>query len=360
VSKFSQEVVEALEEALMDPVAGCGGQVYVAKNCVPLIDVAVGATVGGEQLDCRHLHSGFCLTKPLLAIAVGHLLERHGLYVAADCRELLGPAPWIPVGTKLTDVLSHSAGLIRPFGFEWRLCEPHLRHAFLKTIENEPGFAYSEIAAGLIIEGIIRRVTGRPSTSFIESEILVPLGLEDEIIVSSQRALASDVHCRVRVPIAPLGTRRIPLLSERLPSQLAQTRPAFGCLVTMRGIGKLFGAIDRVLNGSKQPGLPTPQTMGLLLAIKRGPEEDAVLHRRCAFAGLFQIGLDAHRVSTLASSSAVAHTGGMATCVALADPARSLALGLYLNGSALNETKRAEKIRMRLVDRILAAALVTN
>lgn len=342
-----------LAEILARPGSGTGCQLHVSLRGATVVDLAVGATIGGEPLRTDHLHSGFCITKPLLGLAVGHLIDGGRLAPTAPVNDVIGAHPWIPSGVTVAEVLSHDAGLLRPLGYEWRLCPPDQRDDFLNTITNEVSSVYSEIGAGLVIEALVVASTGRSPSEFIEEEILRPLGVLDEVIVDSSLAVSQTVRSRVRVPIGGLPDRCIPLLSERVGNQLAETRPAFGSLVTMRGVGIVAAAIERVLAGHDHAGVPSPATLASMMGHRRSVRRDDLLHRDCEFAAMMQVGLGRHHVSNSATTRAVGHVAGIANCVTVSDPGSGMALAAYLNGSTLGDPHRAAATRLDLVDGII-------
>lgn len=339
--------------ALADRVAGLGMQLYAAVHGRTVIDRAWGTTQNREPMAPGHLHSGFCVVKPLLGMALGLLIERGSISLDMAVADIIGEQAWVPAGVTLADVVTHQAGLARPYGIEWRMCPPTRRNEFLATLTNEREPAYSEVGAGLVVEAVIFAVTGRRSDDFIDEEIIRPLGLHGEVVVRADDAVSPVIRGRVRVPMVIRPDRCIPFLTERLEAQLAETRPAFGCLVSMRGLGSLFAAFERTLSGVACPGLPSPDTVARLLETRRVPVMDRVLNREGGFAGFFQVGLGDHCISTLASDRAVAHVSGLASCVAIADPVSGVAIATYLNGSILNEAERTERIRTDIIDTLL-------
>lgn len=347
------DLLHLAENLLARPGAGTGLQLSVARYGTPVVDLAVGTTIGGEPMATTHLHSGFCITKPLLGLAAALLIERGLVEADTVVSDIIGARSWIPAGVTVAEVLRHDAGLLRPFAFEWRLCPPAQRDEFLTTITNEAGPAYSELAAGLVVEALIALSTRQHPAEFIENELLRPLGVLEDVIVDPSLATSGAVRARVRTPIGGLPDRCIPLLSERVDHQLAETRPAFGGLVSMAGVARVAAAIERILGGHVHPGMPWPDTVAQLVADRPGPRADRSMRRDCEFTLMTQVGLAAHGISELASAAAVGHVAGIANCVMVADPVSGLALAAYLNGSTLGDPHRAAETRRELVDGVI-------
>jgi CubicO group peptidase (beta-lactamase class C family) len=290
-------------------------------------DVALGETVGREPLDVAHLHSGFCVTKPLLGLAVGVLIDR-GLVSLADRVDRI-EIPQVPTGTTVAMLLNHSAGMVLPTAAVWRCAPRDERRALLGAPANGHANGYSELASGLVLEQLIRSAAGIDPAQFVTSEILVPLDATD-IVLHPSIARRDDVRPRIRVPFFGDPDGPVPLLSESLPVQLADIRPAFGGLVSARALGRLMRAVGKVLRGKLVEGLPSPRTLASMLECRRGVTYDTLLRRSCDFAGGFMVGLEHHGLEGL-SERAVGHTGGLATALAFADPVSGIAAAMYLN-----------------------------
>jgi CubicO group peptidase (beta-lactamase class C family) len=329
--------------------AALGGQVAVVQGGSATLDVAFGETLG-RPMELRHLHPGFCVTKPLLGVLVGHLLDDGDLHLDQTVRS--GLHPGTASGVSLAGLLNHSAGLIEPTAADWRLCPPAKRAELVSSTGPSTGPGYSEVAAGLVLEELIEDSTGSCASDLIGQRVLDPLGLGDSLVVSSTRALESDVREVTTVPFAEVGGSWVPLLSERLPDHVATIRPALGSLVNASGLARFYGALCRVAKGEVVDGLPSQCSLAALLG-RPARHEDPVLARECSFSGGFMVGLREHSFGHLVSDDAFGHSAGITQSAAFCDPAGDLAAAFYFNGSVLADTVHAEGMRMRLVDHIV-------
>ncbi len=330
-----------------------GAQLAIALGGRTIVDVAFGTTLD-RPMRTDHLHPGFCVSKPLLGLAVGLLMDR-GLITL---RETIswphheGTAD----GVTVAQLLNHRAGLDRPTALEWRLCPDDERPALLRQAPFAPGPAYSELVAGLALESTIAERIGVPAGDLIEREILGPLGLADDLIVTARAAEDRGVRARAAVPVAGLPDRAVPLLSERIPLTLRELRPAFGSLVTASALCRLYTGLEVVSRGRVVEGLPTPATLQELRSTARGRASDRLLERPCDFSGGFMIGLTDHGFGHLVSPEAFGFVGGIAPAVGFCDPDARVAAAFYLNGSVLEHPQEAEGVRSRIVDTIIEEA----
>jgi CubicO group peptidase (beta-lactamase class C family) len=295
----------------------------------------------------RHLHPGYCSTKPLLGLAFGLLVDRFG--IALDTRVPVPSADGD--GVPVPALLNHSAGLAAPRAIDWRVRRADERATLRSRISSGPRPEYSEMAAGLLLEELIERVAGRPAAAFIEEQILSPLGVADDLVIDPERAVQPAVRRRLSVPIAGLPDRYIPMLSERI--LLHDTGPTLGGLVSASGLCRLYAALERCVSGVDLAGLPSPATTRTLLDRRRGSVQDGVLDKRCDFAGGFMVRLAEHGFGYCLSDRAFGHVGGNGPSLGFCDPASGLAAGIYLNGATVGLDDHSSGVRAMIIDEII-------
>ena len=321
---------EVLSGVVGEGIFASGGQVAVVCEGVLVADVAVGETGWGEGLCSGHLHNVYCLLKPLPYLLLGRVLEDAGCGPDDLLDGVVGLPSWCPGGLTYRRLCCHDAGLGEPSAMVWRMTRVADRPALLARAAGSLGPAYSEMAGGLVAEYVIERVSGRAANRYCVEELLGPLGLGDDVIVSAGRALAA--FDRVSVPVSGLPVAPLPVLSELLPRQIGEVRLAFGALATMRGAAGLFAAVGRVMAGDRLSGLPSPGFLNGLLCDDRPFRYDPVLGREAKWAGGFMVGLAEQGISRLAGAGSVGHAGGLANSAALYDPTRRASVAVYLNG----------------------------
>lgn len=314
--------------------AGIGIQLCVIRGHDVVLDAAWGRTLGGA-LETDHLHNVYCGTKPLLPLAVGLLIDAGRLALDTPIAAILGASHRLSprASTTLADLLCHTAGLGDPRAGTWRMHRPDRRAGLLDVVGAAPAPRYSEIVSWLVLEAVVERLTDRDAGTFLRAEVLRPLALET--IVVDARDLGTAVG-DLRVPYGGLPDEAIPLLSERMPSQLADLRPAFGALATMSSLARLYAALGDVYAGRPRDGLPTPGTFRAMLDRRRGRVVDEILGHAADFGGGFMRDLGGEGVSARISPSSFGHTAGLANVMAFHDPASALSVALFCNGVVLD------------------------
>lgn len=324
----------ALGNLVGDSIHATAGQLYVEHNGRVLVDLAVGDTCGAP-VEVSTLHSAYCATKPLLPLAVAHLIDQERIEVTAA----------------IADLLTHRAGMGEPTAALWRMTPKERRSPLLATAPPSSAVAYSEIAAWLDLMAVVEATVGEPADHFVEATILEPIGLLDDIIIRPERGLEALESGRIQVPVAGLPVEAVPLLSECLPQQLADISLAFGGLISASGLGRLYTCIRRALAGERVAGMPSQAALEELLSHRRQNVWDATLRKPCAFGGGFMVDLDEHGI-TRHLPDAIGHASGIVPAFGLCDARRRLTIACYLNGVSLSSADLEAARRM-----IVAAAL---
>ncbi len=346
-----------LQRIVTEAVVARGVQVWAQRNDEPPLDVAIGEAVGGDMTPDT-VHATFCLSKPLLAIALAHLRETHDLDfdVPMSSLELAPPSTYLDLVGSLSirNLLNHQAGLGRPSGVEYRMTPPNERQRLVcqelqsLKVQNE----YSDIVSGLILEEIIAGVAGMEASEAISQMVLSPLRIAADVALTPTTALSMRRKGRLSVPMGGLPTRPFPLLSEALDAELTSVRPAFSIIWNMRAAGTLVHSVCRTLRGApSRAGSLGPDTLSYLLH-KRSPAiSDPAVGRTLQFAGGFMTGATVPDMSQRCGESAIGHVSGVMTAVAIADPDTGISVAVLLNGADLDPTL-AKLERRVIVDAI--------
>lgn len=343
------------EEILAERICGTGIQAFVAVEDQIVVDRAFGCSAD-RALGASDVHAAFCLTKPLLAVAIGLAVERGRVKTTDRPAEHL-EARWAAGHSTVGDILAHNAGLRWPTASQWRMTPPHQREDLLRISRPDEGHlaCYSEVSGWTLLARWLAQNFGCNAEEYIRSEVLVPLQLEEELLVTREDRLAALSAGRVRVPIGGLPTEVVPMYSERLPIHVAEGDAAFGGLVSARGIGQFYRALGAVHRGEMRCGLPSTRTLSAMLSMSRSRTWDKTLRKDCRFAGGFMVGLSDHGISRLVSPEAFGHAAGVANGVGLYDPRTRVSASFFLNGTALTSEELLMS-RTRLVDGVLDAA----
>ncbi len=307
---------EPVAEVLADLVAGqdrCAVAAYRGHRLV--VDLW-----GGQGFSRDTLVGVYSVSKGIAAVCVSLLVQRGALELDAPvCSYWPEFASGGKGSVSVRVLLSHRAGLLGPDGgysLEELLGHDRLaaRLAAMAPLW-EPGTAhgYHGLTIGVLIEELVRRVTGTTLRDFFEREVRAPLGAEFYLGLPAplEPRVASIIMPPVlslspvpQVPPAPQaaadaaaapehdyaavafnthpGFPAIPNLPN-LPAVRAVGPAAFGGVGSARGIAAIYDAcLDRAGGG-----LLSPQTLDQVTALQaRG--RDLVLGQDTRYALIFQ------------------------------------------------------------------------
>lgn len=342
----------ALSRVTDEGIYALGGQLAIVVNGELIVDIGIGHTGDGRDLEPNNLHNVYCLFKPMVYLLLGHTLETSGYDPDVPLDEIVDMPTWSPEGLTYRKLAAHDTALGEPSAAAWKMADPDAQEDLLSLVNRSIGPAYSEISGGLLAELVIEQLTGQSPNHYCVRELLGPLGLLDQVIIEPARALAA--HDRIRAPITGLPVDPLPMLSELLPLYLSETRLAVGALATMRGMAQVYTAVGQVLSGDPQPGLPSPSWLKSLLGDQRPFRDDPIFQRPARWAAGLMTDIGQQNISRLAGPGSIGHTGGLANTVALYDPSRKASIALYLNGVG---TEREDHIlpRMQIIDTVINA-----
>jgi CubicO group peptidase (beta-lactamase class C family) len=177
---------EAIERGIGEGLH-LGAQVYVSLGSggEVVADAAVGENRPGEPLTPDHLMIWLSSTKPVAAVAVGQLWER-GLLELDDpvARHVPEFAAQGKEAITLRHLLTHTAG-IRMLDVGWPE-EPWERIvARIAAVRPEPRWVpgrkagYHLASSWFMLGEVVRRLDGRPFSTYVRDEIFAPLGMLD-------------------------------------------------------------------------------------------------------------------------------------------------------------------------------------
>ncbi|MCH7790253.1 MAG: beta-lactamase family protein [Acidobacteria bacterium] len=339
-------------------VYALGGQLFISIGGEVLVDEGVGFSAFREPLDARHLHDGYCVSKPILGLAIGHLLDAGSVTLDDRISEIVAESfgVAIPDDVLLRHVLGHAAGLDGVDGATWRMTPPEMRNRIMAKRPPELRPAYSELMAGQILSELIKATCNDSAIDFIEETILAPLSIENDLVANPHRALEPHVLERVRVPIGGLPTSTIPLLAVRLPYLVSDVSPTFGGLVNAHGLGILFDAIGQVLDGGAVAGIPSSASLTEMFSASERAQHGGGLQRECSFGAFMMTNMRDHGCGIKIGTNSIGHTAGMANTMVLYDPDLKLTLAMMLNG-LIYEYEEMEFVRRQITTAVVEALM---
>lgn len=297
--------------------------------------VAGFARLETHQMTASTVHSVFCLGKPVLGVAAALAAERSGLAPAEDLGRVLPRA----LGFSLADILSHRCGCAAPSLAGVRLTPRRDLLIQRAALRLSPDRIYSEVASWFLLEDLIQTLTAMSPSEFLEAELLSPLGVETEILVSLPTVRAAYVSERIGLYYGSLEQSPAPLLAD-LGSSIERIEPATGMVLSIRGLVRLLDAIAAVRCGSREiQCLPSREYLEGLFSSCRGLVFDEVLHVAIDFAAGFMINTSGSLFDRSVGEDAFGHLGWMGTGFVVSDPRTRVTLGVVLNGVGVDDRK---------------------
>ncbi len=342
--------IDGLDEVVSELTARrvfCDGlQMYVAHEDDVLVDAAWGRSSKGP-MSTSHLHSSYCLSKPVLALAVAAAVEQG--YLSFD-----GTVDLWPGGSDrealptVGGLLTHAAGLTYPTLADWRLASEDERQDLIWSGYSDETVGYSEVAAWTLLVLTVLQAGGQELLQSVVSMAL-PKRIQASLMFSPPGDAARS---RLRVPVAMRGGSAVPLLSERLPSQLRTLGLATGALTSAQSVGEWYRHVGHLYTRGHCSDLGL-SAAGLhdLLSHRRDETFDHRLGRTCTFVGGFMGSLASHGFGAMPTANAFGHTAGITSAFAFYDPLKSLSVSVYMNG-ALPSQGDMDFTRQRLVSAI--------
>lgn len=162
------------------------------------------------------------MTKPVTATAALRLSDQGLLDLHAPVHEYL---PWLrapgPAQPTVWQLLSHSAGLGNPLPVRWihpaGTTGPDQEQLLRKLMDRRRAFRYRVGGAGhysnvgyLVAAQVVSQVSGEPFTSYVQREILGPLGMDSTGFSYPPGRPAATGYVRIRRGLAPVLARILP------------------------------------------------------------------------------------------------------------------------------------------------------
>lgn len=164
----------------------------------------------------------FSMTKPVTATAAHRLSDQGRLDLHAPVHEYL---PWLrapgPAQPTVWQLLSHSAGLGNPLPVRWihpaDTPGPDQERMLRQLMARRRPFRYRVGGTGhysnvgyLVAAQIISQVSGEPFTSYVQREILIPLGMDSTGFSYPPGRQAATGYVRLPRPLAPALAQILP------------------------------------------------------------------------------------------------------------------------------------------------------
>jgi CubicO group peptidase (beta-lactamase class C family) len=334
-----------------------GAQLYVSRRGEIVADAAVGENRPGEPLTRDHLLVWLSSTKPVTAVALGQLWER-GLLELDD--PVARHVPEFAANGKeeitLRHLLTHTGG-IRMLESGWPRISWEEVVEKISAMKPEPRWepgekaGYHRASSWFILGEVVQRLSGRPFSEYVRTEIFEPLGMADSWIgMPRERYQAYRESGR----IAPMWNTEAPeLKAHGWDSEESCVRPSPGAngYGPMRELGRFY---EMLLGRGAWTGqrILLPQTAEALTAPHRIGMLDVTFKHVMDWGLGFIVNSIQYGAETVpygyghhASRRTFGHSGYRSS-VAFGDPERGLAVALAFNGTPSNER---HELRVRSV-----------
>jgi CubicO group peptidase (beta-lactamase class C family) len=332
-----------------------GAQLCVRRGGESVAELALGLAGPDREMRPDTIVFWFSCSKPLMAVAIGHQLER-GLVGLDDpaAKHLPEFGANGKQAITLRHLLTHTACIPNAHR-TWSTETWDEIVAKICAAAPEPAWvigrdcAYHVASAWYVLGEIVRRVDGRPYARFLRESILAPLGLSDFWIGMSAEDHAKH-EPRIENPYDSTSGRLVPVeywawngskesvgLCRPGGSGWGTARDLSAVYAMLLGGGALGGRrvlgadtvaclLERQLEGAHDRIFATPldRALGFVLDSKRHGAASAWYGTRC-------------------SERAFGH-GGYFSSVAFGDPERDLAIALAWNAVAAPDAHQARLV----------------
>jgi CubicO group peptidase (beta-lactamase class C family) len=345
--------LEAIERGIGERLH-LGAQVYVSLGGEVVADAAVGENRPGEPLTPGHLMLWLSSTKPVAAVAVGQLWER-GLLELDDpvARHIPEFAAQGKEAITLRHLLTHTAG-IRLLDVGWP-GEPWERIvARIAAMRPEPRWVpgrkagYHLASSWFMLGEVVRRLDGRPFSTYVRDEIFAPLGMLDSWVgMPVERYLTYQAAGRIGVMYdtsATQGQRAARAQAWDSEAWCTGTNPGGNGYGPLRELGRFY----EMLLGRGRVAAGVPGGAGRSILSSQAVEALTARHRTGMVDHTFQHVIDwglgfivdsrQYGADTVpygyghhASPRTFGHSGNRSS-TGFADPERGLAVALTFNG----------------------------
>lgn len=338
------ELAEDLSRDFEEGILATGGQVYCSVDGTPMIDLALGVDALGSKVESSTLFAVYCAGKPVVAVAVGCLVDDGELSwddVVGDILDDLprsSPICRLPIAS----LMNHTAGLHRLAAGTYLATPSQRRNALVASTRLPSGWrvgedlAYGEVAAWHVLNQVIEALAGEDVHTFVRRRVLIPANAEAELYVGGMTADAYDANReRLGINIWIEGPSRYPMLMEATPRIRSVSNAAVGTSSSARGLGGFYEQLLQCMRSSE--GMISRRTFDALMTRGRRAY-DPVMKRECQYGLGFMVSLEDHHFGPAPSPNAFGHSGNGGMTAAFADPDVGLVAAYHLNGRTDAET----------------------
>jgi CubicO group peptidase (beta-lactamase class C family) len=316
-------------------------QAHVRRGDRVLFDFAEGVDGAGEPVGPDTIFATYCLTKPVIATAIAHLVADGALAIEDRLAAVLPVRNPDLARVTLAMLLAHTAGLHGKQLRQFAIMPSAVRREELLSVqpslrEGRPVTGYSEVVGWMLLGLVIEERTGRDYREFLRERVLARSGVEADVHVSLRPEDWHAMRGRLGINLAFDEGRRQPLLSERARWVACDWNPSYGGYASARGIAGFYASL--LAETHRPSATPVGLVLDAFTRAARAREHDEAFGYPCRFGLGFMVDLVDHHYGSRLSSSAFGHSGNAGMSFAFADPAASLVAAVHFNGAIAADT----------------------
>ena len=341
-----------------------GVQLYVSVQGEVIADLAAGENEPGVPLEPGHLMLWLSSGKPVTAMAVAQLWERHQLGLDDPVARYI---PEFGAAGKhaitIRHLLTHTGGFRSadsiPETLDWDqtlalICRSPLEPNWI------PGqkAGYHTGSSWFVLGEIVRRLTGRALDRYVREQLFEPLGINDAWIGMPPEAVSHYGSRIARTYVLERGSLK-PHPLWNTETALAACRPGGSARGPMRALGRFYEALLTAWTPRDQPWrsrLPAvdpilqPDTIRLFTARHRSGLFDETFKQVMDWGLGFLVNSSRYGYESVpygygpnASANTFGHSGSQSSC-AFCDPARGWVVAWACNGMP-GEPRHQRRVR---------------
>ena len=334
---------------VMEEVAGgdtcTGAQLYVSRHGTTVANLAIGSDGLGRPITCSTRFNLYCASKPLIAMAIGVLVDELELsFIDRLCNVLDDPLPRRVGQVTIGQLLDHTAGVHQTTALAALMWPLSSRWERTRKLDVAPGWAvgrdaaYAEFAHWELLARSVEALTGIDHRTYVRDRVLGPMGLRDSVVFgTSAEADIEPLLETIGVNVAMHYTYGpVPLLVERTERCIRESPAGFGAYASMSSLGRLYEQLAAAIDGTET--VVSRETLRALTTTQRSRRWDDSMKRDCAWGYGFMTDLADHAYGKRCSPYSFGHSGQAGASFAMCDPVYGVVVAVLFNGVIDSET----------------------
>lgn len=331
-------LVERVAATVEQGVFARGAVIEIRQRGQVIVSCGIGNDGLGRPVEPETLFAVYCSAKPVVALAVGMLVEAGELSWDDRLGDVLDEPMLAPRVGEITvaQLLTHTAGLHRLTAQAMFRRSPHDRLTIARQHTPPPGWSpttdlgYANFLGWYWLVRVIEALTGGPAHAHVTTTVLEPVGLADDIFAGFDPGAVPAAAARCGVNVDLTGERPVPMVLERSPTFMRDPDlAAAGGYATVRGLCALYEALTTVLTAPADAPTPLPRHLieTMMEPVVSG-RPDPVLRCDAPWGLGFMVDLRPHFFGDHTSTRSFGHSGNSGASFAFCDPDHDLSVSV--------------------------------